>query len=367
MTQHDVVKRYRIATQLCVGLCAILFGAAFGSGGALADRLLTDMAGHSVRVPDKVTRIATVGPVPVLNSFVFAMGEANSIVNGLPPNLGGPRWRFQYIVAPGLDQKPVIQGGDGVSLEALAAAAPDVVLTMDARTVDLAQRAHVAAVFLSWRQPEDVKAVMRLLGELYAKPAAAEAYNRYFDEVLAEVGARVARIPEDRRPRVLYAGLRSMTQPHQIAEWWIARAGGRSVTDDGRTAEALHFTIEQLLAWDPEVLIVGGPDEVAEAYRDSRLSGVAAVRTRRVYAVPMGVHLWGNRTIEQPLTVLWAAKLFHPETFGDVDVPREVASFYKRFFNADLTPSQIGEILAGRIPRSDVRAFSPRGRPDAKD
>jgi iron complex transport system substrate-binding protein len=221
---------------------------------------------------------------------------------------------------------------------------------MDPRTVDLAQRARVPAIFLSWRQPEDVKAVIRLLGQLYSTPDVAETYNRYFDEVLATIDSRIARAG-GHRPRVLYTSLRSMTQPHLIAEWWIARAGGNSVTDDGRSSEALHFTIEQLLAWDPEIMIVSSPDEIADAYADKRLSGVSAVRNRRVYAVPMGVHLWGNRTVEQPLTIMWAAKLFHPDAFDDLDVPHEVAAFYRRFFKSELTATQIEEVLSGRSAR----------------
>jgi len=319
---------------------------------ALAGRLVTDMAGRSVEVPDKIARVGTIGPVPVLNSFVCAIGEAKSIANNLPPNLGGPRWRFQYVVAPDLASRPVIQTGQGPNIEGVIEASPDVVLTMDRTTVDLLARTHIPALYLSWQKPDDVKAVMHLLGELFGKHDAADAYGKYFDQMMQKVGGRVDALRDDQRPRVLYASYRSLTQPHKIAEWWIARAGGRSVTDDGRIGEAFNFSIEQILAWNPEVIIVTSESEIANVYGDARLANVSAIKDKRVYAIPMGVHVWGNRTVEQPLTVLWAAKLFHPDLFSDVAMDDEVRDFYSKFFKVDLNRDDANTILAGRAGAS---------------
>jgi iron complex transport system substrate-binding protein len=323
-----------------------------GASPASAERVVTDMAGRAVEVPDKIARVGTIGPVPVLNSFVFAIGEAGSIANNLPPNLGGPRWRFQYVVAPALASRPVIQTGQGPNIEGVIEAAPDVVLTMDRATIDLLARTHIPALYLSWRKPDDVKTVMRLLGELYNKQEAADAYSRYFDKTIERVAGRVDALRNDQRPRVLYADLRRLTQPHKIAEWWIAKAGGRSVTDDGRIGEAFNFSVEQILAWNPEVIIVTAQPEIADAYADARLANVSAIKNRRVYAIPMGVHVCGNRTVEQPLTVLWAAKVFHPDLFADVVIEDEIRAFYSDFFKVNLSRDDIGTILAGRAGAS---------------
>lgn len=315
---------------------------------SFAQRIITDMSGRDVTIADHVSRVATIGPVPVINSFVFALGEAKSLVNGLPPNLSGPRWRMQYLVDPDLAQRPVLQAGGGAPLlEGLVETKPDVVFTMDRQTAERVALAHVPGIFLAWRQPEDVKAVMRLLGQIYGKPDAAEAYCNYFDATLDKIATRLAQQPVQ-RPRVLYASLKNMTQPHLIAEWWIAKAGGRSVTEGERPSEALTFSPEQLLAWDPEVMILSSAVEVADAYADPRLATVSAIRNHRVAAIPTGVHLWGNRTVEQPLTVLWAAQLIHPDLFRDWDIRDEVATFYTTFFKTPLTKPQVEEMLGSR-------------------
>ena len=100
---------------------------------------------------------------------------------------------------------------------------------------------------------------MTLLGDVFDKPAVAERYRRYFDDTLARVTAKVRRLPTSSRPTVLYFHPETLTQPRLIAEWWIPAAGGISVTNDGRTAESRTFSLEQVILWDPDVLIVTTP------------------------------------------------------------------------------------------------------------
>ena len=66
-------------------------------------RTIVDMDGRSVTLPEKISRIVTVGPVPVLNGFLFAFGRQQSIVNGLPRELAR---KFQFVFAPDLAKRP---------------------------------------------------------------------------------------------------------------------------------------------------------------------------------------------------------------------------------------------------------------------
>ena len=66
-----------------------------------------------------------------------------------------------------------------------------------------------------------------------------------------------------------------------------------------------------------------------------------------VIVAPIGAHLWTNRTIEQPLTLQWAAKAFLPSAFASLDLERETTDFYRRFFRVTLSPAQVREILSG--------------------
>lgn len=316
-----------------------------------ASRTIEDMAGDKISLPARVERVATVGPVPVLNSLVFAVGEGGRIINGQPEFARKPRWGYQAVFAPQTATLPSLQNADRTpNLEALLRANPDAVLTMDRANTEALRRAGLPALYLAWRQPEDVKAAVRLLGQLFDKPQAAERYAERFDGILANVATRLRRSPSP-RPRVLYFSPTTLTQPHLIVEWWIRVAGGDSLTDDGRKVESRSFTLEQLLAWDPDILIVSGYEEAIALRKEPRFASLKAVRTGRVLVAPCGAHTWGNRTAEQPLTVLWAAKHFHPKLFSDVDLITETQRFYREIFSTSLSAAQIEEILSGG-PRS---------------
>lgn len=310
-------------------------------------RTLQDMAGDAIAVPARIERVATVGSVPVLNSLVFALGEGRRITNGLPAFAQKPRWGYQTVFAPHMAQLPSMQGPDyGPSLEALMRAAPDAVLTMDRATAETLNRTGLPTLFLAWRKPEDVKSVVHLLGQLFHKPEAVARYAAHFDEILGRVDAALRR-EAPQRPRVLYFSPSTLRQPHLIAEWWIRAAGGDSVTDDGRQMETRSFTLEQLLAWDPDFLIVASREEAAATLQDPRFSGLKAVLSGNVLVAPCGAHTWSNRTSEQPLTVLWAATRFHPRIFADVSIQQETRRFYRDLFGIDLSAAQVDEILSG--------------------
>lgn len=334
-------------------LVAAFFRSAPPHSGAAAEsvRTITDMAGRTVTIPTRLETVVTLGAVPVINGFLFAFGAGDRIANGLPEFARNPRFRYQTIFAPSLANKPRMQAaGREPDLELLNAAAPDVAFTMDRETADiLARGTAIPTVVLAWRQPDDVKRLMTLFGEVFEQPEVARDYVRYFDDTIQRVSGVVKGIPEAERPRVLFCTLRRLTQEQLISEWWIATAGGHSVTDASRTTESFTFTLEQLFAWDPDILIVSSADDLREIRDDARYQQLRAVRQQKVYVAPTGAHQWANRTIEQPLTVLWAATRFFPDRFAGIDMIREMQVFYARFFQFEMTDAQAKDLLAAAL------------------
>lgn len=315
-----------------------------------ATKKVTDMAGRQTSFNGVVSKVVTLGSVPVINGFVFALGEGDKISSGLPAEFTrSDRWKYQEIFAPSILNKPIVQGANREPvMEELLKIKPDVIFTMDKSTINIMEKNNLPVVFLSWTEPEDVKKTIAVVAEVFNKQAKAKEYISYFDDTLNKVKLTVSAIPQAQRVKVLYCNVRSLSQPHLIAEWWIPEAGGISVTNNGRKTESVSFSIEQLLAWNPDVLIVSNPKEVNEVYKDPRFSQIRAVVNKRVVPTPVGAHVWANRTIEQPLTVLWAAKTFYPEQFKDLDLELEIGKFYEKFFNSKLSREQVKDILRGR-------------------
>lgn len=314
-----------------------------------ATRKVTDMAGREVVLPARIERVVTLGSLPVLNSFVFTMGEARTIVNGLA-DFAQPHWKYQNVFAPQLAGQPTMQlPNREPQVEAILQAQPDVVLTLHREAVDRLAALGLRVIYLSWREPEDVKACMTLMGQVFGKPDVAMAYQRWFEGTLATIRAGLEGLTDSQRPRVLYLQPDTLTQPRLIAEWWIPAAGGISVTNDGRRTESRSFSLEQVLAWDPDVMILTTPQAVRLVRSERAFAGLRAVRSGRLHVAPVGAHTWSNRTAEQPLTLMWAARTFHPQRFANLDVAAQTREFYANFFGTRLSDAQVAEILSGEL------------------
>ncbi len=312
-------------------------------------RQVTDMARRPVALPARIERIVTLGSLPVVNSFVFAMGEGARIVNGLA-DFARPHWKYQTVFAPQMAGQPTLQQPSREpNLEAVLLARPDVVLTMHRDSVDRLAALGIPVIYLAWREPEDVKACMTLLGQVFGKPEVAERYVKFFDASLARVRDGLRGLSTEQRPRVLYLQPDTLSQPRLIAEWWIPAAGGVSVTDDGRKTETRTFSFEQVLLWNPDVMFLSSPEALQQVRQDRAYAALKAARNGQLYVVPVGAHTWSNRTSEQPLTVLWAAKTLHPDRFVSLNMSDETRQFYREFFGANLSPAQVAEILSGTL------------------
>lgn len=331
-----------------IGLLAGLQLIALGSAAQARD--ITDMTGRTVTVPDKIERVITLGSVPVINSFVFAVGAAPLLASNLPQRFNHKRWAYQFVFAPQLEQNPEVQDANAApDIETILKVQPDVALSFEQATADTLTSNGVPTVLLRIRKPDDVKAGVKLLGDLFGNPEIGAQYETYFDTTLAKVAAKIDPLPADKRPSVLYFNPANMTQPHLVAEWWMNAGGGRSVTNDGRSEEVLTLTTEAVIGANPDIIIVAEPSHVEKLKADPTLSQLDAVKNNKILVAPIAAHTWANRTVEQVLTVLWAASEFHPDLFPHAELVGEVRNFYKTFFKTDLSDEQVEKILSGTV------------------
>lgn len=326
-------------------LIALVAAALMASAAA---RDIVDMTGRTVTVPDKIERVITLGSVPVINSFVFAVGKADTLVMGLPVNFKPNRWKWQLIFAPGLRDRPSLQDASyGPDIEKIVSEQPDVVLSFEKSTADILASNGIPTVLLRIQAPQDVKAGVKLVASLFGNAEVGDAYGQFFDATLAGVADKIDTIPLNKRPTALYLNPVSMTQPHLVAEWWLRAGGARSVTDNGRSEETLALSTETVVNANPDFIVLSDPAHIAVLRNDATLSQLDAVKNNRLLVAPMGAHTWGNRTVEQILTVLWAASEFHPERFPHQELVATVRHFYSTFFRKELTEQQIESILSG--------------------
>jgi iron complex transport system substrate-binding protein len=311
------------------------------------ERTVVDMADRTVTLPAEIESIATFGAVGVINTFVELMGEGSKICNEMPPRFTKTnQWKYQYEFAPQLKEKPLFQDpNDEILMEVVLKNKPDLCIAMDKTIVDSLEKQGLNVIYLSWSQLEDVKTCITLLGDALNKQEVAADYIQYFDGMVAKAQELTKDMPKEQRKKVLYGSVTELTQPHVIAEWWITQAGGNSVTDDGRTANRLVYTLEDLLAWNPEVIILSNIAKKEEILADKRIAEVSAIKNNEIYGTPTVAHVWGNRTVEQPLTIMWTIHKLYPEIVSYEMLAEDIHYFYNHFFHYDLSEEQLAEII----------------------
>lgn len=308
-------------------------------------RTVTDMAGRTVEVPANVESVATFGSVGVLNAFVECMGKGDLIVNEMPANFTkNDKWAMQYKFAPQLAEGPVLETADGVDMEATMSLAPDVCITMMEDIAQQLEENGLTVIVLKWADTEDVKVAVDLMGEVLGAEERAMEYSAHFDEMVKKAADRTAGLAEGERVSVIYGDVESLKNPHIISEWWLNAAGGTSVTAEAHQKNSLEYTMEELLSWQPQVIFSSNTDTAA-IYADANIASLPAIQDKRVYAVPTVAHLWGNRTVEQPLMVLWAMNKMYPDLYSEDELAGDIKYFYSHFFDYDMTDAEIDGII----------------------
>lgn len=338
----------------CIGLIGLV-GCSSGQSGSSgvsssqqaqsATHAIKDMAGRTVELPTEIKSVATFGSVGVLNAFVECMGKGDLIVNQMPANFTkNDKWAMQYKFAPQIADGPVLETADGINMEEAMKLAPDVCLTMTPETAQQLQENGLNAVVLTWGNTEDVKVAVELMGEIFGVEDRAKDYNDYFDKMVKKAEDLTADVPSIERPTVIYGDVTSLTNPHIISEWWLEAAGGDSVTAATHKKNSLEYTMEELLAWQPQI-IFSSNTKINDILSDANLASLPAIQNKKVYAVPTVAHTWGNRTVEQPLTVMWALNKMYPDKYSESQLSEDIEYYYDHFFNYKMSKDEINSII----------------------
>lgn len=316
---------------------------------AQQQRTVTDMAGRQVQVPREIRRVVTAGGTPAINAFIAALGRADLIVNGLPQPMRG-RWKLQQLFVPAANG-PVVSGmGPSWTpdLEALRALPHDLVLVDNEQTARMLERRGFTVFCLLWKGPDSVPETMRILGDLLNRKEQAAAYERYYRGNLERVRKALSAVPLAKRTTALFCRLEPLSLPMvSTAKMLIERSGGRYAAVGTLPADHATITLETLLVWNPDLLFVWSPEDLKRAYTDQRFASLRAVKQRRVFVMPMGLHPWSNYTPEQAPGIIWMAKMLYPDHFHVVSPQEESLTFYRQFCGRQLSPQQINTILQG--------------------
>jgi len=319
----------------------------------LARAAVTDATGRALPIPQKIARVFPAGPPAAILLYTLA------------PNvlLGWPRANrpeeCAYLL-PDICARPEVGRltgrGNTANVETVLGLTPDLILDVGstrATFVSLAERVQaqtgIPYALLDGRF-DAIPETYRKLGALIHREEDAGKLARYADHTLATIDGRIANIPHEKRPRVYYArGPRGLTTGlgGSINVETIERLA-RNVAAERRGGLA-NVSIEQVLVWNPEVIVTIDQEFAANVRGDPAWASVSAVKSGRVHLSPKMPFGWVDfpPSVNRLIGLWWLAKILYPDKFLD-DMHKLTRDFYTMFYHRTPTDAQIDRVLAGR-------------------
>lgn len=322
-------------------------------------REITDMAGRTMTIPTEIDSVFSTGPVAAISLYTIA-----------PDRLLG--WNYELndieksIILDEYETLPNFGMGDSVNYEAVIEANPTIALNvgtindaMISDCDDLSEKLGVPVIAVDG-DLESAPEAYRFLGDLFGVEDDAEKLAAYAEETFDDIANM--NVPEEEKVRIYYGNgedsLETAPAGSSHADI-IDMVNAVNVADlelgDG---SRVQISAEQLLAWDPDVIIVNGEpksnmsgNSAAEAILNNPdYASLKAVQNQQVYGTPNAPFSWVDRPPgpNRIIGIRWLSGLIYPD-YLNFDVDEEVKEFFSLFYHVDLTDEQLQNLYDGTV------------------
>jgi len=325
-------------------------------------RTVVDMSGRTVEIPRVVNRI-------VITCYGGA-GHEIAVLGGADKIVAHPsKWRFPQLqkMYPLFDTLSDAGSFDIVDIERIMVLKPDIVVASvySVRGNKKIESAGFPVVAVSTGRADIDRLLQefKMMGKILDKEKAADELVQYWNDRLAMIRKRTDAIPEAKRKKVFYAssGISLTTTTESESGWghhFITEGGGINVSKNLQI-EGGAVSPEQLLIWDPHVIVTRGDrdhrDPVRAIRSTPRFTGIKAVKENAVYCCPVGAFWWDRPSPEAILGIMWLAKTLYPKAMSDIDIKKETKWFFERFYKYSLTDKEYESFGVGINPKGAGR------------
>ncbi|HEV3008969.1 MAG TPA: ABC transporter substrate-binding protein [Burkholderiales bacterium] len=319
------------------------------AGNCIAQTPVVDATGREIRPPAKVSHVYAAGPPASMLVFAIAPGKLTGWTRAMRPNEA----QFlpeRYADLPELGR--LTGRGNTANVEVVLKAKTDLIVdvgstgaTLASLAVQVQEQTRIPYALFDGRI-ESTPAALRALGRLMGNEREAERLAAWYDNELNQAKQRVARASG--HPLVYYGRSPSGLQTGgkgSINVEVLDFLGARNAAAEVR-AGLVTVSFEQVILWDPEVILTTDPHFWKSVWTDPRWRAVKAVAAKRVYLSPHLPFGWfdfppgANRL----LGIWWAGKLLYPQAF-DVDLRAKVTEFHRLFYHREPTAAQLDALL----------------------
>ncbi|MCU0857141.1 MAG: ABC transporter substrate-binding protein [Pontiellaceae bacterium] len=334
-----------------------------------ADRIVTDMAGRKVVLPDEVKRVLPVGHCIPLS---LAIGpEQTGVINRCGPDFD----RFspavfregkvgigsalpEHLKDPSLPQSKGIQPLDVERVQ------PDLLFmegdAQRAERADELQKKYNIPVIVIDQSMDKYQQAFALLGQVFCQEEQAAKMYAYVQKYLIPIREKTAAIPENERVTYYYAhggqGLNTdpagnnHVQPFDyIHAVNIFQNAFPLKTDE----KANDTTIAEIARLNPKFILLAtmGAEQMSTwkgMIADQEWENVTAFKEGRVYQIPWLPFSWMDRPpgSNRILGTVWLAKLLYPEQFESLSLEKAVQEYFEVFFHKTLSDTEVKAVLS---------------------
>lgn len=325
-------------------------------------REITDMAGRKVTVPaaENIESVFSTGPVAAIFLYMVA-----------PDKLLG--WNYELndveksIILDKYQDLPNFGMGDAVNYEAVIAANPTIAINSgkinDAMVSDcdaLSESLGIPVVAVDNELNNSAEA-FRFMGELLGVEDHAEELAQYAEQVFTDINV-LSDIPEEKKVSVYFGNgedsLETAPRGSQHAQILDAINAVNVADLELGDGSRVQISAEQLLAWDPDVIVVNGEpkaDKSGNSAAEDILSNpdyasLKAVQDQKVYGTPNAPFSWVDRPAgpNRLIGMRWFSALIYPE-YIKCDINEEIHKFFDLFYHVDLSDEQLENVLKGTL------------------
>jgi iron complex transport system substrate-binding protein len=315
-----------------------------GFGGTVT---ITDMLGRQVTMPKTVHRILALHPIPTGLLAILAPQQQVSVDAVFQRSLKNSESLYTVAEYRRLNNLPVTGVYfSGLSTEQLLSLQPDVVITLAGDTnIDKAQQLTGIPFFAVSKAPtSSYETTIRLIGQIVGQQKRANELADFWAQTTQSVKDRAAKVSY--HPTVLYTrsgDSLSVPGKNTVFGSSIDTAGGQNLGDqlppDFAQRESAAVTLEQVVTWNPEVIITSGATR-EKILADPVMHKLKAVQTGRVYTPRAYAGLDGLQAL---LGLVWTqcVLLDGNSAAAEDHVTSVMQSYYKLFYGHTLTAEQI--------------------------
>ena len=201
----------------------------------------------------------------------------------------------------------------------------------------------------------------RFMGELLGVEDHAEELAQYAEQVFTDINV-LSDIPEEKKVSVYFGNgedsLETAPRGSQHAQILDAINAVNVADLELGDGSRVQISAEQLLAWDPDVIVVNGEpkaDKSGSSAAEDILSNpdyasLKAVQDQKVYGTPNAPFSWVDRPAgpNRLIGMRWFSALIYPE-YIKCDINEEIHKFFDLFYHVDLSDEQLENVLKGTL------------------